>query len=117
MQKHFLIFITFTLLITFSHSYSPFIFRHLVDQATKDKVCKKAEEKSELPEDLNTLSKYVESLNADTEGQEFIKNLLLEGSTDGLMDFVKQLLVYLVFIILGVIFLICNLLYVIYLFI
>lgn len=82
--------------------------RDLYDDSTRKEICKKAG-KYDDPKEMSSLNSYVESLGDGGEaGKKFIEGILTTGSMDGLVDFVMELIVYLVFIVLGVIFIICK---------
>lgn len=86
-------------------------FRDLYDDSTRKEVCEKAG-KYKDPKEMSSLSKYVETLGDQGEaGKNFIEGLLTTGNTEGLVDFVMELIIYLVFIVFGVIFLICKFIY------
>ena len=83
--------------------------RDLYDDSTRQEICKKAG-KYKDPKEMSSLSKYVETLGDGGEaGKKFIEGILTTGSTDGLIDFVMELIIYLVFIVFGIIFFICKL--------
>ena len=97
MSKHSFSLLIFLLLLTFSHSTFP--FRQLqIDKKTKDKVCKANNKNYNPPKKFESLTTFVDGLQLENQGQDFIKNVLLKGKTDGLFDFVKQLIIYLFFI-------------------
>ena len=87
-----------------SCEYTP---RILISPDTKEKACKKADSKYKSPE-FEGLSSYVDSLGGkESKGQNFIKNTLLNGSTEGLKDFIMELVIYLAFIVIGILLLLC----------
>ena len=87
-----------------SCEYTP---RILIAPDTKEKACKKADSRYKSPE-FEGLSAYVDSLGGkESKGQNFIKNSLLNGSADGLKDFIMELVIYLALIVIGIVLLLC----------
>ena len=83
-------------------------FRDLYDDSKREEICKKSGQYKD-PKEMSSLSKYVETLGSAGEaGKTFIEGMLTTGGTDGLIDFVMELIIYLVFIVFGIIFLICK---------
>ena len=106
MSKHFFLLLICCFLLTLSNSSFP--FRQLIDNKIKDKVCKASDKDYETPEDITSLTSYIDDLKIENKGHDFIKNLLLEGNTDGLLDFVNQHIGYLLIFILGILLFTCN---------
>lgn len=114
MKKVVLVFIVAISLI--SNINSQFRYRKLIDESTKAKTCSKASKSYKKPKDITTLTNFVESLGKENENtKSFIQGILLNGSMDNFTSLIKDFLIYIIIIGLGIIFLICKIIYIIFL--
>ena len=106
MKNQVLVFIIAILLI--SNINTRHRYRKLVNEQTKEKACKKADQNYKKPE-FTSLSSYVNSIVSKNQNmQDLIQGLLLTGAVTQFASVLSEIMIYIIIIGLGVILLLSK---------